>query len=318
VKGQEENVLRGVGLVVGLAGTGEANDGPTMRALARSMEVMGAPIPEDLTLPGGGLKELEKVKNVAFVMVTARVPATGARRGDKLDCHVMGVNGKSLAGGRLAFAALKGPHALDKRVYALCEGAIHLENPAQPMVGVVAGGCQMEEDVYTPFIQDGHITLVLEKHHANFQTATEVAESIHRLYSREGDDFVKARDATNIIVRIPDEYKSDPVAFTAAVLDTEVYSAEPEARVVINSRTGLIVISGDVTVGDVVVSHNSVVVEAGQPATVEAIDADQSDSTKLNALVDALNSIKLPNEDRIEIIKEIARCGKLHGQLIIE
>src|SRR4051794_36432551 len=137
VKGQEENVLRGVGLVVGLAGTGEANDGPTMRSLARAMEIMGNPIPE---LPVGqpnGLKELEKIKNVALVMVTARVPATGARRGDKLDCRVSGINGKSLAGGRLAFAALQGPNTADKKIYATCEGPIHLEDVAAPLAGVI-------------------------------------------------------------------------------------------------------------------------------------------------------------------------------------
>jgi len=318
VKGQEENVLRGVGLVIGLAGTGEANDAATMRALARAMEIMGAPIPE-LPLGGkGGLKELEKVKNVALVMVTARVPATGARRGNKLDCHVSGINGKSLAGGRLAFAALQGPNTQDRRVYALCEGPIHLEDPTAPLVGVIAGGCQMEEDVFTQFIHDGCVTLVLEENHANFQTATEVVDSIHKLYSREDENFVQAWDATNIVVRIPGEYRDNPVAFVADVLDVDIYSAEPEARVVINQRTGAIVISGDVTIGDVVVSHNNVVIEAGPPPGFESIDTDQSDSAKLDSLVNALNSIKVPNEDRIEIIKEIHRSGKLHGRLIVE
>lgn len=318
VKGQEENVLRGMGLVVGLAGTGEANDAATMRALARAMEVMGAPIPE-MPLGGAkGLKELEKVKNVALVMVTARVPATGARRGDKLDCYISAINGKSLAGGRLAFAALQGPHLRDKRVYALCEGAIHLEDPAQPLVGVVSGGCQMEEDVFTQFIQDGYITLVLEKNHADFQTATHVAESIRRS-SRAGDDFVQAKDAANIVIRVPEEYQRDPVEFVAAILsDTEVYSPEPEARVVINQRTGSIVIDGNVSIGDVVVSHKNVVIEAGSAPPFTAIDTDNSDAAKLDALVEALNAIKVPAADRVEIIKQIARSGKLHGRLIIE
>ncbi|RIK70878.1 MAG: flagellar biosynthesis protein FlgI [Planctomycetota bacterium] len=316
VKGQEENLLQGMGLVVGLAGTGEANDAATMRALGRAMELMGAPVAELQLGKKGG--ELEKVKNVAMVHVTARVPATGARRGDKIDCYVSGINGKSLAGGRLAFAALRGPNPNDPRIYALCEGAIHLEDSSQPMSGVVAGGCQMEEDVFTNFVHDGCITLVLDEHHADFQTATEVVDSIHKLYSREDDDFVHAVNASNIVVRLPGEYRDNPVAFIADVLELEVYSAEPEARVVINERTGSIVISGDVTIGDVVVSHKNVVIETGQSPAFEAIDTDQSDSAKLNALVDALNSLKVPNEDRISIIKEIARSGKLHGRLIIE
>jgi flagellar P-ring protein precursor FlgI len=318
VKGQEENVIRGMGLVVGLAGTGEANDPATMRSLARAMAIMNVPVPE-LDLDGkSGLKDLEKIKNVALVMVTARVPATGARRGDKLDCYVTGVNGKSLAGGRLAFAALQGPNTLDKRVYATCEGAIHLPEAASPLSGVVVGGAQMEEDVITSYINNGCITLILEENHANFATATEVVESIHKLFTREDEGFVQAQNASNIVVRIPAEYSENPVAFVADVLDVDIYTAEPEARVVINERTGSIVISGDVTIGDVVVSHKNVVVEAGQSPSFESIDTDQSDSAKLDALVNALNSIKVPNEDRIAIIKTIARSGKLHGRLIVE
>jgi flagellar P-ring protein precursor FlgI len=319
VKGQEENTLHGLGLVVGLAGTGEAGDAATMRALARSMEIMGAPIPE-LPVPGSnGLKELEKVKNAAMVVVTARIPAAGARRGDKLDCHVAGLNGKSLNGGRLVFAALKGPNINDKRIYALCEGAVHLEDPTQPLTGIITGGCQMEEDVFTPFVQNNCVTLVLDEHHANFQTATEVAEAIHAQYAGQGDSFAKAISASNIIVQVPEEYKNDPVAFTADVLEVTVYSAEPEARVVINQKTGSIVISGDVTIGDVVVSHKNVVVEAGATGAVfSPVDTDQAADAKLQSLVTALNSIKVPHEDVVEIIKGIAQNGKLHGRLIVE
>lgn len=318
VKGQEENVLRGLGLVVGLAGTGEAADAQTMRALAQAMNIMGSPVPELPLAPGGGLKDLEKIKNVAMVWVTARVPATGARRGDKLNCQVSAINGKSLAGGRLAFAALKGPNVLDKTVYALCEGAVHLETPSQPLVGVVAGGCQMEADVFTPFVQDGRITLILDENHASFQTATEVAESIYAVYSGEADGFVRAINASNIVVQIPAEYKNDPVAFAAEVLDQTVYSPEPEARVTINQKAGTVAISGDVTIGDVVVSNKNVVIEAGQAAEFTAIDPDQTDDAKLEALVTALNSLKVPHADVVEIIKCIAQAGKLHGRLIIE
>jgi flagellar P-ring protein FlgI len=318
VKGQEENILRGMGLVVGLPGTGEANDAATMRAVARAMEIMKMPVPE-MPLGGkGGLRELEKWKNISLVMVTARVPATGARRGDKLDCQVAGLNGKSLAGGRLVFAALQGPHTLDTRIFALCEGQISLPDVESPMAGVVHTGCQMEEDVFTPYVYNGAITLVLNENAANFQTATEVVDSIHKLYSREDEGFVQALNASNIVVRIPGEYRENPVAFVADVLDLEIYSVEPEARVVINQRTGSIVISGDVSIGDVVVSHRNVTIEAGEPAIFESIDTDQSDSSKLDALVAALNSLKVPNDDRIEIIKEIHRAGKLHGRLIIE
>jgi flagellar P-ring protein precursor FlgI len=177
----------------------------------------------------------------------------------------------------------------------------------------------MEEDVITPFVdQFGRITLILDENHANFQTATEIAESIHALYTTEGDSFVKATSASNIVIQLPERYRSDPVAFAAEVLEATIYSPEPEARVVINEKTGSIVISGDVTIGDVIVSHKNVVIEAGQEAKFTALDPDQSEDAKLQALVTALNSLKVPHADVIEIIKGIAQNGKLHGRLIIE
>lgn len=319
VKGQEENVLRGIGLVVGLNGSGAAGDAPTMRALARALEVMGSPIPEG-TLDGkGGLKELEKIKNVALVIVTARVPATGARRGDKLNCTVSAINGKSLEGGRLISAALQGPNTNDKRVYALAEGPIQLDDGKQPLVGRVHAGCQMEEDVFTPFVQDGRITLILEKYHANFQTATDVVETIRSSYSRQNESNVQAINASNIIVQIPAHYLSDPVEFISGIMELQIYQSSPEARVVINERSGSIVISGNVEIGDVVVSHKNVVVEAGETAAkFESLDPNKSNPAKLQSLVDALSALKVPSEDVVDIIKGIERNGKLHARLIVE
>ncbi|MAT68079.1 MAG: hypothetical protein CMJ58_00995 [Planctomycetaceae bacterium] len=316
VKGQEENVLRGLGLVTGLNGTGEAADPATMRALARAMELMGSPIPE--TMMGTTGKDLEKWKNTCLVMVTARVPATGARRGDKLDCYLSAMNGKSLAGGRLAFAALQaGPQ--DPRIYALCEGAIQLDNIEQPLVGRVHAGCQMEEDVKTPFVNaQNEITLILDKHHANFSTANDVAEAIRSRYSREDPSMVQAKNAANIVIKLPAEYIEDPVQFIADLMGETVYAPEPEARVVVNERTGSIVISGDVTIGDVVVSHNDVVVEAGGAMQWESLTTQEVDDTKLQSLVNALKALEVPAAEMIDIIKGIEKNGKLHGVLIME
>lgn len=330
IKGQEENVLRGMGLVVGLNGTGEANDPMTMRAIARAMEIMGNPTlnrTDAYLSPSGqsGLNELQKVKNVSLVMVTATVPATGARRGDRLECYVSGLNGKSLAGGRLAFAALQGPNTQDSRVYALCQGQVTLDDPSQPMVGVVHGGCQMEADIFTPFVREGLITLVLDKNHANFQTSAEIAQQIYERManyefsdSRNIADMVRAIDAANIVIRIPATWRRDPVGFASHILETPITEPEPEARVVINPRAGTIVISGEVEIGDVIVSHNNVVVEAGAAQTFTSIDIDESSTPKLEQLVTQLNSLKVPNSDVIEIIRGIERNGKLHGRLIIE
>ncbi len=318
VKGQEENVLRGLGLVVGLNGTGEANDPATMRALARSLEIMGSASPQT-GLPGAeSLQELRRIKNAALVWVTATVPATGARRGDKMDCNISAINGKSLEGGRLAFAALQGPNVLDNRVYGLAEGAIHLDVPNQPLVGRIHNGCQMEEDVFTPFVEDGRVTLVLDKHHANFQTATDIAYRIRQTLFPQEPDKVQTLNAANILITLPEEYRTDPVAFISEILELDTYSPEPEARVVINERTGSIVIHGDVQIGDVVVSHHNIVVEANEetPRFAEISQGEEA-SPKLRSLVDALNALKVPNIDAIQIIKDIDRAGKLHGRLIV-
>jgi flagellar P-ring protein precursor FlgI len=339
IKGQEENTLRGLGLVVGLHGTGEVNDPPTMRAISRSLEVMGNPLATNAQL--GELSELRKLKNAALVMVSAKVPATGARRGDLLDCYVSALNGKSLEGGRLAFASLQGPNVLDRRVYALCQGQLMIDNPEQPTVGVIHGGCQMEADVRTTFYLDGYITLVIDKNHANFQTVDGIKQEIVRMYqyslssasanggrqsagaaaadSESEESYVEAIDAANIRVRIPDLYKDDPVGFATELLDILVFDPEPEARVVINSRAGSIVISGDVEIGDVIISHKNVVIEAGAASnSFTAIDTDKSGAPKLNELVNQLNALKVPTGDMIEIIRGIEQNGKLHGRLIID
>ena len=321
VKGQEENILRGLGLVVGLNGTGEVNDPSTMRALARSMEIMGSPVTQQ-GLPGSAsFDELKKVKNAALVWVTVRVPATGARRGDKLNCSVSAINGKSLEGGNLVFAALQGPSTTDHRVYALAEGRIHLDSPEIPTSGRVHGGCVMQEDVFTPFEKDGYVTLVIEENHADFQTAADIVSIIHQTHFKEDEarEDVRAVNAANIVVKIPDTYRDDPVGFISNLLEIDVYQAEPEARVVINERTGSIVVSGEVQIGDVVVSHRNIVVDANETATPFAgVTQTEEGNLKLQALINALDALNVPNEDAIEIIKSIERNGKLHGRLIIE
>lgn len=320
IKGQEENVLRGLGLVIGLNGTGEANDPATMRALARSLEIMGSASPQS-GLPGAeSLQELRRIKNAALVWVSATVPATGARRGDKLDCTVSAINGKSLKGGQLAFAALQGPNVNDNRVYALAEGAIHLDSPERPLAGRIHNGCQMEEDVFTPFVEQGRITLVLDKNHANFQTADEIAYQIRQSFFQQNHEQVQAVNAANIIVTVPEVYRRehDEVGFLSELLELRIYNPEPEARVVINERTGSIVIHGDVQIGDVVISHKNLVVEATEetPRFAE-LKLEQEPSPKLRSLVDALNALKVPNADAIQIIKDIERSGKLHGRLMV-
>ncbi len=338
VKGQEENVLKGIGLIVGLAGTGETGDAQTMRHLAQAMESLGSRVGQSGRIDQEALEDLKRVKNVSVAWVTATVPATGARRGDQLDCFVAGINGKSLAGGRLAYAALTGPNFQDQQIYALCQGQLTVDDPNQPMVARVSDGCQMEQDVFTPFVKDGMITLVIDRNHADFAVASAIAERINYDYgdqfSRQGEQpaqlqqnavqdeeagkLARAMNAANVVVRVPQHYATYPVAFVAEVLEMTIDIVEPEARVVVNPRSGSIVISGDVEIGAVVVTHRNLVIEAVGPAEFARVDPGQFNSTKLDRLLEALASLKVPADDVIEIIRGIDRNGKLHAKLIVE
>ena len=319
VKGQEENTLQGLGIVVGLGGTGDgANFLPTIRSLATAMQLMGNPVGPN------GAAELKDAKNVALVMVTATVPAAGARQGDKIDCVVSSVgSAKSLAGGRLFLTPLLGPDPQNPRVYALADGPITLEDSGRPTTGRIHGGCRLEEDFFNVFVKDGKITLVLDPNHAGFQVAQEVTELINSQLSFQssGTPLAKALNQVCVEVAVPPQYTEDPVLFVSQVLSLPIVEMPVGARVVIHERTGSIVISGDVEIGPVIVTHKNVVIEAGNPpAPGQFVSIDSSDpqGTKLKSLVEALNAVRVTNEDVIDIIKGLARNGKLNAELIIE
>src|SRR6185369_12684836 len=125
----------------------------------------------------GGAPELREAANVALVMVTAVVPPGGARQGDVLDCQVSSIGAaKSLAGGRLFLAALQGPDIDNPRVFAFAEGLVHLDDPLAPTVARIHNGCRLEEDFFNPFIEQDRVTLVLDRNHADFEVAQEIAE----------------------------------------------------------------------------------------------------------------------------------------------
>jgi flagellar P-ring protein precursor FlgI len=194
------------------------------------------------------------------------------------------------------------------------------------MVGVIHDGCQMEADIFTPFYtQDGWVTLVLDRNHANFQTADDIAKLILEQMESQGvvsggnaEQMVRAIDAANIKVRIPEMDAGDPVGFVAVLLESRIEEPEPESRVVVNSRAGTIVISGEVEIGDVLVTHKNITVETIASPSFAALDPDESNKARLDLLVNQLNALKVPPEDMIEIIRGIERNGKLHGQLIID
>ncbi len=334
VKGMEDVTLQGLGLVVGLKGTGDGSDAlPTIRALARTMELMGMPLSPANAKGQGGLRELKDAKNVALVMVTATIPA-GAQRGDTLDCHVSALSAKSLIGGRLFMTPLLGPDFKSRRVFALAQGQLELDDPQKaPVAAKVHGGVRLEESFPGPDFSGGKLVLILDRDRADYQVASDIAELINTQVLGAEINKARAIDHTQIEVPIPQVYLKprsenqlpDPVFFVSQVLGQTIPEPEVDARVVINERTGSIVVSGDVEIGAVVVTHKNIVIEAGTVAgRFVALDPDrrlqqqQPGTSRLQGLLEALNAVRVPTEDVIEIIKGIERNGKLHARLIIE
>lgn len=333
VKGQEENTLHGLGLVVGLNGTGDGNL-PTTRALAKMMELMGSPISADAQ-GQPLLDELQNARNVALVFVTATIPAEGARQGEELNCTVSAISANSLEGGYLMLTPLLGPRPGDTRIYAAAQGLISLDASGPTTTGTIHGGCRLEYDFGNSFVKDGKITLVLDKSHASFQTAYDIEAMLNDPgtfgeYSFDGSmadnpsdgAIAKALDQVNIEVRIPPAYEDNHVQFVAEVLDTRLLTPAGSSRVVINERNGVIVIGQDVEVGAVAVTHKNLSIQTGPgrgngPLFILDSGSDTS-TTRLQALVDALNALKVNTQDIIDIIKELERSGDLYGHLIIQ
>jgi flagellar P-ring protein precursor FlgI len=316
VKGQESNTLHGLGIVVGLPGTGDGGTFlPTIRSLATAMSLMGNQV---------GKGELKDAKNIALVTVSVTIPAGGARQGDQLDCSVSSIGAaKSLAGGELFMTPLQGPQVESSRVFGFASGPIHLDDPKAGTRGRIHRGCRLEEDFINVFSKDNKITLVLDEYHADFEVAQDIAELINgQLSIQTGNEtLARALNQVNIEVQIPAQYQDEPVLFISQVLALTINEPQTEARVVINEKTGSVVIGADVDIGSVIVTHKNIVIETGDNLPAErfiALDPDAAQTTKLKALVEALNAVKVPNEDIIDIIKGLERNGKLHGRLIVE
>src|SRR3954465_981333 len=154
ISGQRTNVLTGLGLVYGLKGTGDGGDfQPAIKPLASMLGKFADP---------ATVTELTKVNNVALVSITATIPPTGVRDGDKVDLYVSSLGAAtSLRGGRLFVTPLQGPLP-GSGIFALAQGPVNLEDPSPPPVGKVIGGCVMEADLPAKSIENGQFTLIVE------------------------------------------------------------------------------------------------------------------------------------------------------------
>ena len=340
LKGQEENTLQGLGLVVGLKGTGDGDIKPMVRALTRSMQLMGGQISSDIQ---GRLieKEMANAKNVALVFVEVTVPPSGAQQGDKLSCKVSAISAKSLEGGNLMLTHLLGPRADRPVVFALASGPIVLDSAKVPTSGKIVDGCKMELTVANEFIAGNKISLIVDPDHRSIATSQNIEDSINDYQSNvEGSPttknpsgayaksdkskLAKAIDQATIEVTIPNIYKDHPVPFVSLVLDLKLLNLHNKKRVFIDEREGVLIIGDDVTIAPVAISHKNLtistrggVASGGSFVSMSSQDGLTPRPTLKN-LTDALNVLAVPTADQISIIKALKKQGNLYGELIIE
>ena len=345
VAAQRSNQLIGFGLVVGLQGTGDDASVPfTTQSMKAMLSQMGVRI-------DGPLSDFEQaasasridIKNAAAVMVTADLPGF-AKPGQRIDVNVSAIGkATNLRGGNLILTAMRG---VDGEIYALAQGALTatgIDASAAgskvaigvPTAGRIPSGAIVERMVETPFEKAEHLVLNLRDN--DFSTSSAIVAAIN---SKFGPDVAQAVDGTSISVRAP-ENLNQRVAFMGMLENIEVTPAEPNARVVINSRTGTVVINRAVRVTAAAVSHGTISVaitatnEVSQPnplsqgQTVEVQNADIAVSEPKNPMflfkpgvdlrdiVDAVNQVGASPSALIAILEALKSSGSLRAELVI-
>jgi flagellar P-ring protein FlgI len=328
IGGGQTNILTGLGLVYGLKGTG---DGGEFQPAMRPLRSMLAQFSDSTTV-----EELNKVQNVAVVSLTATIPRNGIRQGDKLDVYITSLGAAtSLHGGRLFICPMQGPRPVagPAPIFALSQGPVTIEDPSTPTVGVVKGGCVMEQSFAPKFVDNGRFRLILEDPVASWTTSNVIARTINGAESENGETIAYAVDPKEVDVNIPPAERDRPDGFISRVQQLAVPMIAAEARVQINERTGTLIVTGDVEISPVVISHKGLTISTITPApvptprtpVVKQQDAialgtmpTPEGNAKLQDLVNALEQLKVPVDDRITIVKELYKTGKLHAKLIVE
>lgn len=329
--GVRSNDLVGYGLVVGLPGTGDKSSSQfTIQSMANMLENMGVKVDRAALKP----------KNVAAVMVTVKMPAS-ARPGARLDATVSSVgDASSLLGGVLLMTPLKG---IDGSIYALSQGSLAVGGFSAggdaatatkniTTVGRIPGGAVVERSVPFSFNEQKDITIQLSVE--DFSTAKQVADSLNKAI---GGQYAHAQDASSIRLGVPPQYQGNIVALMASLENLEV-RPDSRAKVVVDEKTGTVVLGANVSLSRVAVSHgnlNVVVSELPQvsqpgafspgqtaitPATEIGVREEQRrlilmDGASIQELVDGLNAIGATPRDLISILRTMKSAGALHADL---
>lgn len=332
IKGLERNVLTGMGIVVGLSGTGDKSKDSLVaaRPYAALLSNLGNPVLD--------LQELIKADAYAIVEVSMELPPTGVREGDRMDVSVSALfNAKSLAGGKLIVSPLRipRPDAPDLAPLAYAEGPVLIEG-TNLRNGVVRDGGQMLVDIRTnPVNRAGAMTLVLKDQYAGYPVASTVAGAINEEFVIDGFSSIAAvEDAKNIRILLPHADRAAPAQFIATLMTIPIDPSliQTEARIVINERQGIIAVSGNVEIGPVGFTHKGLTITSITPppeptpeqplaestrwAAIDTTDGLSRSSTRLVELLEAFKQLNVPVTDQIAIIYELRKTGALHAEIV--
>ncbi|MBW2430583.1 MAG: flagellar basal body P-ring protein FlgI, partial [Deltaproteobacteria bacterium] len=336
IKGVRPNQLVGYGLVVGLNGTGDSDDATfTIQSLSSMLEKMGVTVkPEDI-----------EVENVAAVMVTANLPAF-ARSGSRIDVLVSSIgDAENLQGGTLLFTPLK---AANGEVYAVAQGPIstggfQVGSAAGsgvqknfPTVGRVVNGALIEKEIQTNFNQKQSLTLTL--HRPDFTTASRVAQAINIAFY---DQIARTHDAGTIEVKVPEKYRGNTVPMVT-VIERLGVTPDTASKVVINERTGTVIMGENVRIATIAIAHGNLSVEIREDQNVSqplpfssggrTVVVPESDvlveegnnplyvvesGVSIGEVVKALNALGVSPRDLIAIFQALKAAGALQAELEI-
>jgi len=337
IKGVRGNQLVGYGLVVGLDGSGDQTTQTpfTIQSLKNFLKQYGIALPPDVN---------PKVKNVAAVSVHAELPPFG-KIGQTIDVTVSSLgNSKSLRGGSLLMTPLKG---IDGNIYVMAQGNLSVGGLGiqgddgssvtvnVPSVGRIPGGGSIEREIENPFASGDKITLHLRR--ADFTTAKRLADTINQIL---GPNNAEAQDSVSVAINAPKDI-SQRVGFMSFIENLEFQPGEAPARVIINSRSGTVVIGSHVKVYAAAVSHGNLIVtitnttDVSQPGpfsdgrTTENVQSDIAVSAEdsrmfrfpqgvtLSEIVRAVNQVGASPHDLIAILESLKQVGALSAELIV-
>ncbi|MEG0007234.1 flagellar basal body P-ring protein FlgI [Aeromonas lusitana] len=335
VEGVRSNQLIGYGLVVGLPGTGEKNNAFTEQTFRTMLNNFGIKVPDNIK---------PKIKDVAPVAIHADLPAF-SKPGQTIDVTVSAIGeAKSLRGGTLLQTFLKG---LDGRVYAVAQGSLVVGGLGAegadgskvvvntPTVGRIANGATVEREVPNSFSQGDTITFNLNR--PDFTTARRVADVVNDLV---GPNTAQALDATSIKVFAPRD-PGQRVSYLSTIENLEVDAASEAAKIIVNSRTGTIVIGSQVKLRPAAISHGGLTVtiaenqQVSQPNPLAGGQTAITNNSTINVqqepgrmfkldtgatlddLVRAVNQVGVAPGDLMAILEALQQAGAIQGQLVI-